>query len=359
MNRTHHTMRARFAGLVALAAALAVPATAAALPSVFTTTAKVVPAGQTPEADWTQADLENDPRYLVTSNGFTYSLRESNGKLDGGILTFDRLPGAYRTLFETSRWLAEGATGAQPHATCDAASLTDEAVVLGWQGAEPSYAYIPFQATAAGLGDDPATWLGKVKSATGLTLTKDTDLAAACAGIGGTLIGADTVVEAAPAFAAGLTAPLEAKVAALETKVSGLEGKVKDLEAAATKADAAKAKADADIAKLKLEAAQFTLKVSSAATLARGLEVDVAGPPNRPVFVRVKVSEAQRRKLRIPYKTLGTGTGTTDAKGKIRVIVQPRANTAGVLLKQQTAVPVQVWGASGDRTAVLVVDLGG
>jgi hypothetical protein len=330
---------------VAVAAtALVAPAGALAAPSVFTQTAKVVGSGQTPTDSWNQADLADQQQYLVSENGFTVALRESNGKLDHGVLSFDVLPSAYRALFAPTRWIAESATGAQPHATCDAPSLTADAVVLGWQGAEPHYGYIPFQATSAGLGDVPSTWISKVKAASGVTLTATTDLNAACAGIGGTFVPADTIVTSSAALAAGVTAPLQAEIAKLTT--------------ARDTALAGKAKAEADVKRLTLEATPFTIKVPSSATLQRGLEVNVAGPPNRPVFIRIQISESQRKKLKLRYRTLGTGAGKTDEKGKALVIVAPRKDTAPVLLRLVDALPTTVNAVSGDRAAALALDLG-
>jgi len=331
--------------LAAVAAtALVAPAGALAAPSVFTQTAKVVGAGQTPAASWTQADLTDQQQYLVSENGFTLALRESNGKTGDGVLSFDVLPSAYRALFAPARWIEESATGAQPHATCDAPALTTDAVVLGWQGAEPHYGYIPFQATPAGLGDDPATWISKVKAASGVTLTATTDLAAACTGIGGTFAAADATVTSSAALAAGVTGPLQTKITELTT--------------ARDTALAGKAKAEADVKRLTLQAAPFTIKVPSSATLQRGLEVNVAGPPGRPVFIRIQISESQRKKLKLKYRTLGTGTGTTDEKGKALVIVAPRKDTAPVLLRLVDALPTTVNAVSGDRAATLALDLG-
>jgi hypothetical protein len=344
MNYPSRRGRARTALAAAALTALVAPAGALAAPSVFTQTAKVVPAGQTPTASWTQADLGDQEQYLVSENGFTLALRESNGKLGHGLLGFDVLPSAYRALVPTSQWLAESATGVQPHATCDAPALTSDAVVLGWQGAEPHYGYIPFQATAAGLGDDPKTWVGKVKTATGVTLIASTDLAAACAGLGGTFAPADAVVTPATALAAGVTGPLQAKIG--------------ELTIARDAALAAKAKAEAEVKRLTLEATPFTIKVPSSATLQRGLEVNVAGPANRPVFVRIQITEAQRKTLKLRYRTLGVGTGKTDEKGKAQVVVQPRKDTAKILLRLVDALPTTVAAVSGDRSATLALDLG-
>jgi hypothetical protein len=344
MKHPSRRRRVRTALAAAATTALVAPAGALAAPSVFTETAKVVGAGQTPTPSWTQTDLADQQQYLVTDNGFALTLRESNGKLGDGVLSFDVLPSTYRALFAPTRWIAESAADVQPHATCDAPALTADAVVLGWQGAEPHYGYIPFQATAAGLGDAPASWLGRVKAATGLTLTPATDLAAACTSIGGTFAPADTVVTTSAALAAGTATPLQTQITTLT--------------AARDAALAAKAAADADVKRLTLEATPFAIKVPSSATLQRGLEVNVTGPPNRAVSVRVQVTEGQRRKLKLKFRTLGTGTGKTDDKGKTTVVVQPRKDTAKVLLKLVDALPTTVAATSGDRAAVLPLNLG-
>ncbi|UUY05366.1 hypothetical protein LRS13_07540 [Svornostia abyssi] len=335
----------------AIAAALVFPAAADAAPSVFSTTAKVVPAGQTPDGTWTQGNLSDEERYLLNVGGFPLALSESNGKTTGGVVGYDVLPPLYRNLFGKPRWLTEGTTGAQPHATCDVAALNADAAILGWQGDEPAYGYVLFQATAAGLGDDPAKWLPKVKELTGLSLASTTNLTTACTSIGGTFVPADTVVAKSSDLASGLTAPLETKVADLTKAKDTADTKVADL----TKAKAA---ADAEVKRLTLEATPFKVAVPSSATLQRGLDVNVTGPPNRPVFIRALVTEKQRRELKIPVKTLGTGTGFTDAKGKAKVIVQPRKDSAPVLLRWQVAIPVQIAAVSGDRQNTLVVSLG-
>ncbi|MBJ7330327.1 MAG: hypothetical protein JHC95_10545 [Solirubrobacteraceae bacterium] len=343
MTHTHGGRRLAAAALTA--AALVAPASAAAAPSVFSTTAKVIPAGQTPDATWTQANLDPQTRYSLNVNGFPVTLNETNGDLTGGVVGYDVLPPLYRNLFAKPRWLTEGATGAQPHATCDVAALTADSAVLAWQGDEPAYAYIPFQATSAGIGDDPAKWLPTVKTATGLTLTETTDLSAACTQLGGTFTAADTIVDKPAVLASGLTAPLETKVTELNTKVTDL-----------TKA---KSTADAQIAALKLEAAQFKLTIDANTLLARGLKATVTGPPNRPVFIRALVTQKQQKILKLKYQTLGTGTGATDAKGKGVVVIQPNKKTAGILQRWQVPIPVTFDALSGDRHTTLVQHLGG
>jgi len=116
--------------------------------------------------------------------------------------------------------------------------------------------------------------------------------------------------------------------------------------------------AEADVKRLTLEATPFAIKVPSSATLQRGLEVNVTGPPKRPVFIRIQITEAKRKALKLRYRTLGTGAGTTDEKGKALVIVQPRKDTAPILLRLVDALPTTVNAVSGDRAAALALDLG-
>jgi len=338
-----HRARTRTAVLAVLAVC-ALPAGASAAPSVFTQTAKVVPTGQTPDNSWTQSNLDPEAQYLVSDNGYTVGLKESNGVTTGGLLSYDVLPSLYRQLFAASRLITEGSTGAQPHATCDVASLNQSSVVTGWQGTTPSYGYIPFQATSAGLGDDPATWLTKVKDATGVTLTPSTDLAAACTDLGGTFHAADTIVKTSASLASGLTAPLDAKIASLTTE---RDKALADLKAA-----------QADVKALKLEATPLTIKIPTSATLQRGLEVNVTGPPNRGVFIRIVVTDHQQRKLKLKFKTLGVGRGVTDEKGKTQVIVWPQKKTAPALLKLTESLPVTVVVYAGDRGILFPYDIG-
>jgi RNA polymerase sigma-70 factor (ECF subfamily) len=71
-----------------------------------------------------------------------------------------------------------------------------------------------------------------------------------------------------------------------------------------------------------------------------------------------QLSEAKRKALKLRYRTLGTGAGTTDEKGKALVVVQPRKDTAPILLRLVDALPTTVAAVSGDRAAALALDLG-
>ena len=144
-----------------------------------------------------------------------------------------KLPGAYRGQpgFTKTRLLAEGDTGAQAHATCSGVpALASESAILGWQGTDPFYTYVPFQATTAGLEDDPAMWLDDVKALTGVTLTPSTNLTTACWGLGGTLVPADATQSTNAAFNSGAlehaTAPLDEEIVKLKAEKAQLEAQL-------------------------------------------------------------------------------------------------------------------------------------
>ncbi len=216
------------AGALTAAAALALPATALAHPTVYESTAKVLPAGPVPP---TQGGLLPQTRYLVTNHGFSYVLRESNNATDHGVMNYAAVPGAYRNQpgFESvpgtrTRLLKEADTGAQAHATCrGVAKLDNEAAILAWQGADPFYNYVPFQKTSAGLEDDPAAWIPVVKTLTGVDLETQ-DPAAACAALSGIYTPADEMQTTTAALNSGYleheTAPLNAQIATLTKAVT-------------------------------------------------------------------------------------------------------------------------------------------
>ena len=204
----------RLAALAVGAAALAVPAGASAHPSVYTSTAKTVPAS--PPDPLTYGDLGNETRYVVSNHGNAEILRESNGQTDRGVVDYKSAPGAWRSQASVSvqDLIDQAATGAQAHNVCHTPVLDDLANIEEWQEKsaagkpEPFFAYVPFQKRSAGLDDKPAEWIELVDSLTGVDLstvsddpaTAQTELAAKCAGISGTFVAADTVVTAATAL---------------------------------------------------------------------------------------------------------------------------------------------------------------
>ena len=206
---------------LALAAVLALPATAAAHPSVYKDTAQTVPDESQPTV------LEPQTRYVVANHGFTYVLRETNLRDTGGMLDYKSLPGPYRATLTWNELVAAGTRGVQPHATCEVAALTSEQAIRSWQDEDPFYAYIPFQTASAGLDDDPATWIPEVKARTGVDLATVADPAAACAGLGGTYVPADETQSSNAQFNSGL---IEHEVEPLKTALADAEKAKLDLQ---------------------------------------------------------------------------------------------------------------------------------
>jgi hypothetical protein len=233
----------RLAVAAAAVAALAVPAAASAHPSVYESDART---GNPPVAQL---------RYVVSNHGFNYVLRESNGIDNGdgfGVMDYKFMPNPWRGTLTTAQLLDQGDTDLQVHSTCwDADATIDGDVaeqlwttsaIANWQDTaapiEPFYNYVPFQATSAGLEDDPSTWIDDVQTLTGVNLgAPGADPAALCAGIGGNLIAADATTSAIPAFNSGLIAhtaePLEEEIAALEQTAARSDA---DAKAATTRA---------------------------------------------------------------------------------------------------------------------------
>ena len=107
---------------LALAAVLALPAAAAAHPSVYKDTAQTVPDESQPTV------LEPQTRYVVANHGFTYVLRETNGRDTGGVLDYKSLPGPYRATLTWNELVGgRHAAASRPHATCEVAALASEA----------------------------------------------------------------------------------------------------------------------------------------------------------------------------------------------------------------------------------------
>lgn len=262
-------------GAAVAATTLALPALAGAHGSVYTDTAKVAPSPL--PANPTQADLLDQTRYVVTNHGYTYVLRETNDRPGvAGMLSFAKLPSAYRATFasDKARWLAEAGTGAQPHATCSTPELDALSAVLSWQGNDPFYGYIPWQATSAGLEDDPSLWLPRISVITGRTLTPAMtvdQLKASCEGIGGTFYPADTVNTSTASlnsgYAGDLVAPLDSLIGQLNAEKLTLQGA---LDTAGDERDAAV------VAKAAAEQELITARAAKAAAETRVAAAEAA-----------------------------------------------------------------------------------
>lgn len=340
-------MKPIIAGALAAVAALALPAAAAAHPSVYTDTAKV----EQPEGSGTFVDQD---RYVVANHGFTYVLRETNGVTGDGVFDYKSIPTKLRDGKDWTWLLANGVSGAQAHATCQVAALTSEAAIRGWQGADPFYAYVPFQKDSAGLEDDPSTWIPYVKGLTGVdlaTLASPAEAEAACEALpGATYVKADATQSSNAAFNAGL---IEHTKAPLDAQIATLTKAVTDANAAKTALQAALDAAKAELVKL---ATPITVALPSARLKARafakhGTRVTLGGVAGSRVAVELAIGERQARKLRLRSSVLARGKATVGADGTASVVLTPSKAAAKALAKRKRAVALTVTARSGDRIA--------
>ena len=364
-------------GAAIAVAALTLPAAVAAHPSVYVTSA---PVGCTaPSAPYTAAQYlatcTAQTRYVFTNHGNTYLLRESNGKTTGGAISYAHRPGGATGLAAASDFdlfgppPAGATTGAQPHATCQVPALTPPAVIRSWQGTDPFYAYVPFQAAAVGVDDSAATWLGVVRTATGVDLAAiaDTDAAreAACEALPGagtsSYVPADATQNTLASWSSGqvhlATEPLEHEIAAQSTQIGSLN-------AASTQSAAQLAALRTEVADLKL--ALRNLKLTLPATIptrtalrARGISVTVAGPAQRTVLTRLKISAVAARKLGLRSRILASRSVTLDAAGNATVTLKPTKAAATGLQKARTALEVAADATAGDRYNIVSARLRG
>lgn len=347
------------AGAITLAAAAAVPSFAAAHGAVYETDALVADAGS-------PSGFSTQTRYVVANHGYTYVLRETNGRTSGGMLNYPKAPGALRRTpgydIFTNTVPVSADSGAQPHATCDVPSLNAEATKRAWQDADPFYAYVPFQQRSAGLEDDPDRWIPVVKQTTGIDLRAvgDSEPArqAACGSIGGTYHPADEIQSSNASFNSGLIAdtkaPFEATISTLQEQLATSHAAKATAEgaAAASAARATTAEQRAIAAEAKLAAAPVSKPL--AATLSKrtftpralassGLRVGVTGPAGQKVTVRATISAAQAKQRKLRSTTLGARRVTVGADGTATVTVKPSAAVGRTLRAIKTGrVPVTV-----------------
>lgn len=355
----------RLTPLAAALASLALGApTAAAHPSVFTTTPQK--AAGSPSG----ASLADDAvQYAIGQHGYTRVLKETNGLTTHGILSYKLLPSAWRNSPGRTKAevLAQGQTGAQPHAVCLSPKL-DEAAILAWQGADPFYNYVPWQKTDVGLDDagEKDAWIGVVKSKTGFdlaTLPADATAAAAAAkaacedpAIGnGVYYAADATQTAGSAFA---SADIAAAVDPLKLQITSLTTLAEQHRAALAAGSAALATTQAaNAAPLKVSVAATDLSASAIAKA--GLAVRVTGVPGDPITVTVKVSASRAKKLGLRSRTVGTIGVRLDASGAASATVKLTASAAKrVAAVTKGSVPLSV-AAQIATTAVTTTALKG
>ncbi len=348
--------------------ALALPASASAVPSVTSVVAKTGDPGVTYLTDPTGADLvSTQTRYVLSLDGWALGFVEDNSLAGGGVLDYSALPSDYRApaTAEQKLTFAAAQTSLQAHATCsDVASLRENATILAWQSAarEPSYAYVPWQKSSAGLGDDPATWIAVVKRATGVDLATIADPRAECERLGGRYRPADSSSAIADSLVAAATRPLQTQLAALTASEAALrraketsDRSLADTKTAPTAArtalqtarDALRA-ADAAYQALFLRPIELTL-----ATKRFGLSAGVAlitGVATDPVTVTVDVPRGQRRALGLSSTTIVEATAEIGPEGALLLRLVPDRETARRLrraLKKRRAIPLTVFAESG------------
>lgn len=313
----------RAAGALA-ALALALPASASAVPSVTTVAAKLDTPGVTFLTDPSGAGLTPQARYVVSADGWTAGYAESNGVTGGGVIDYSVLPTDYRAPATPAEKLAYPAaqTGVQPHATCSGVTaLSDSANVLAWQGRDPSYAYVPWQKTSAGLGDDPTKWIPVVRTATRVDLSATTDFRRACTDLGGTYHAADTTSSVADALIAAATAPLQRQITTLQGQVATLtRARAASDRAAATARDAQKL-AEAAYQALFTKPISLTL-ATKRFVLGSGV-VMVTGSPTDPVDVTLEITRKKARKLGLSSPVIAEALGELNADGAALLTLKP------------------------------------
>ena len=350
----------RIAGALAVAAALAAPAAASAHPSVYTSQAQVV------EDETQPTVLTPQTRYVVANHGFTYVLRESNGDFDGsnrGVFDYKSLPGAYRATLATWDDLRNaGATNAQAHATCRVPQLETEAAIKSWQGTDPFYAYVPFQQTSAGLEDDPATWIPKVKELTAgavdlSTISTAAAAEAACEGLPGanadSYVPADVTQSTNEAFNSGLiehtTEPLAAEIAGLKSTAATNATALTTLQGLLDAAKAEIARLTAAVTPLKVTLPSATAKAKTIAK--QGATATVTGLAGASTIVELSVSEQRARKLKLKSSVLASKKATIGSDGTATVTLKPGKAARKALKKLKKSVAMTVTAVSADRIA--------
>lgn len=323
---------------LAILATLAIPAAASAHPSVYKDTAQTVPDESQPTV------LVPQTRYVVANHGFTFVLRESNGRTTGGVFDYKSIPGPYRATLSWDELVAAGTRGAQAHATCDVAALDSEAAIRSWQGEDPFYAYVPFQGASAGLEDDPATWIPEVKARTGVDLATVADPAAACTGLGGTYVPADETQSSNAQFNSGL---IEHEVEPLKTALADAEKAKLNLQGLL---DAARG----EVARLTARLTPMTVALPSATIKAKalrkeGTNASVSGPGGAEVTVDLTVPYGTARKLKLASPRLDREKVTLAADGTAQVALRPGKKARKKLKRAKQALALTVTARAGDR----------
>jgi hypothetical protein len=338
--------RARLAGVLT-ALALAVPASAAAQPTVYEVEAKTGNAGVTFLTDPSGSGLTNvETRYTVSNGGYVGGFAETNGVSGGGVLDYSVLPTEYRAPMtaDEKRTYTGAQTDVQAHATCSGvAELASGANILAWQSADadPAYDYIPWQKTSAGLGDVPSKWIAVVKTATGVdlsTLSTVSDFTTACTTLSGTYHAADTPSALATGLIAAAVAPLEKQVADLKKAKETSDKATKTATDARKAAEAAYSATFERPLVITLAAKRFTPQ--------DGVTVLITGSVNDPVTVTLELTKKQKSKLGVSSRLLVETTKTISSQGAVLLTLKPDRDDAKQLSKHKGSIPVKVKAVS-------------
>jgi hypothetical protein len=325
----------------ALALSLAVPAVASAHPGIYTVTQTLRSPNTACSYDGTPAGdtcLTTRTQYDVANDGWARSFTEDNGLTTpgGGMINYKSLAGGWRDSMkpEVKRSYPQAQTALQAHATCSGVGLETEAAILAWQpGPDPFFDYVPWQSASALLGDEPSEWLPTVKRLMGVDLTGLTDAQAqaACTGKGGTYHKADTPTSVTDAQIAAATAPLQSQITTLQSGVAAVTAQFNA----------------ADAARRALVARPLTLKLSGRNT---GNIAMVTGATGTSVTLKLTVSSADRKRLKLSSATLATKTLTLDAQGAGLVTLTP-SNKARKAIKKRVKVTLRAVGGGAAQTA--------
>ncbi len=226
---------------------------------------------------------------------------------------------------------------------------------------DPFWNYVPWQKTSVtgGIGgdEDPTKWINVVKTATnGLmgapaggvdlnTLTTVAEFRAACEGIAGVYVPSDTQggSQASAQIAAAVTAattPLNAQIATLTAANATLTAEKAQLEA---DLEAAENERDALINR--------PLDVTLASSKNRGKVVlMVTGPLNQSTNLKLQISEADRKKLKLPSRIIAAQTRAFGTKGAVIVTLTPGSLASKAIAKRAVATNVTILATSGVLT---------
>jgi hypothetical protein len=357
-----------FAPLVPNSAGLSGGTATASIATVINGTAT----NTTYAGDPTGATLQDTPQQAVIVNDGNVTMwTEANGLTDHGWLNLKFAPGGFRASMTGLQWLnyVNIQSGIQTHATCqnvpvlntDAnAQAVQEFFGSNMQG-DPFWNYVPWQKTSVpgGIGGDadPAKWINVVKTATnGLmgapaggvdlnTLNTVAEFRSACEAMAGVYVPADTQggTQASAQIAAAVTAattPLNAQITTLTDQVNALTAEKAQLE---TDLEQAENERDALLNR--------PLDVVLSSSKSKGkVVVMVTGPFSASTSLKLQISEADRKKLKLPSRTIATATRGFGSKGAAIATLTPGSKAAKAIAKRAVATKITVLATSGVLT---------